>query len=121
MEEKGKLMIVEDEPRFAESLAIGLRESGYLPYVVHDGIDGLKMLRDQEFNFIICDINMPVMDGWEFACKAKAYSTARFIFMTADPYTIKAKELKNYPLLIKPIKIKMILQLLSDETTSKPS
>lgn len=66
IEEIKNILIVEDEPSSAESLAIGLRRAGYQPQIAYNGLDGQIKVQQTEFDFILCDINMPDMDGWEF-------------------------------------------------------
>jgi CheY-like chemotaxis protein len=31
-----------------------------------DGVEGLAMIADQSFDFILCDVQMPQMNGMEF-------------------------------------------------------
>ena len=109
------ILIVEDEPGSAESLAIGLKRSGYFPQIALSGKEGLRKLRECAFNFILCDINMPEMDGWEFAVKAKPLTSADFIFITADSRTNKKAEFISSPLLIKPIELYRIIELLNEK------
>jgi len=109
-----KILIVEDEHSSAESLSIGLKRFGYLSQVAHSGEEGLQRLRESMFDFVLCDINMPEMDGWEFAKKAKQGTGAGFIFITADSRTVMREEFSEDPLLIKPIDLNGLLKLLHD-------
>lgn len=36
-----------------------------------NGFDGFNMVIEKQYDFIICDLNMPVMDGFECAQKIK--------------------------------------------------
>ena len=38
-----------------------------------NGYDGYKMLQQKQYDFVICDLNMPVMDGYEAAMKIRNY------------------------------------------------
>ena len=109
-----RVLIVEDESRLAESLAIGLKRNGLTAQIANCGKEGLQKLHKSAFDYILCDINMPHMDGWEFADRAKAYTTAEFIFVTADSRIVKKKEYSNCPLLIKPLEINSIVKLFNE-------
>ena len=38
-----------------------------------NGFDGFNMVKSKYYDFIICDLNMPVMDGYECVTKIKEY------------------------------------------------
>lgn len=116
LEKKKNILIVDDELSYAKSLAIGLRRAGYQSQIANSGLEGEKKIRDTDFNFILCDINMPEMDGWEFASKVKTLTSAEFIFITADSRITKKKEFDQYSLLTKPIDLAELLQLLEKKT-----
>lgn len=109
---KRNILIVDDEQKSAESLAIGLRKAGYRPQIANNGFEGTERLKKATFDFILCDINMPDMDGWEFAQKVKTVTEANFIFCTADSRTYRSTKYNNSPLLIKPIELGNVLELL---------
>ena len=59
-----RVLIVEDEPRLAENIARSLRESaGYAVDIVHDGQEGLFMANSNEYDVILLDLMLPLMDG----------------------------------------------------------
>jgi CheY-like chemotaxis protein len=60
------VLVVDDEPemrRLTESL---LTEHGYHVIVAAHGKDAILRLREQVPDLIVLDLNMPVMDGWQF-------------------------------------------------------
>ena len=108
-----KILIVDDQLNSTESIAIGLRKYGYYAESANSGKEGLLKVKNGKFDYVLCDINMPEMDGWEFANKAKAFTSADFIFITADSRTNKKTEFSSYSLLIKPIELSSIIELLN--------
>ena len=38
-----------------------------------NGLDAFNMVKSNQYDFIICDLNMPVMDGFECALKIKDF------------------------------------------------
>ena len=67
-----KLLIVEDEKRMAELLRKGLPEEGHTVTCAADGIEGLDLARNYEFDAIVLDVMMPRLDGYELAKKLRA-------------------------------------------------
>ncbi|MFF4759852.1 response regulator transcription factor [Streptomyces sp. NPDC001292] len=59
-----RLLIVEDERRLAAALARGLAAEGFAVDVAHDGVDGLHLAREQEYDLIVLDIMLPGMNGY---------------------------------------------------------
>ena len=62
-----RVLLVEDNPvnrRFAQVL---LQKLGCTVMEARDGREGLKLHADGVFDIVLCDIQMPVMDGYQFA------------------------------------------------------
>lgn len=58
-----RILIVDDEIKLATYLRQGLSENGYVVDVAHDGIDGLHLALQGEYDLIILDIMLPGVDG----------------------------------------------------------
>lgn len=69
---EGRILIVEDSPLYRKVLKDFLEESGYEVALANNGKDGLGHLaKGDKFDLVISDIEMPIMDGWEFAKKVR--------------------------------------------------
>ena len=62
------ILLVEDEPKIADTLKLGLSEHGYEVAVAYNGQAGLKLFENKSYNLIILDINIPLINGYEL-CK----------------------------------------------------
>ncbi len=60
------IMLVDDDPIFRRITSGFLNAQGYKVVEATDGLDGLKKLRTNEPDLILCDLSMPVLDGIEF-------------------------------------------------------
>ena len=60
-----RLLIVEDEPDMLDTLAEAMRGEGYAVDEAADGEDGLFKALEIDYDLIICDVMMPVHDGFE--------------------------------------------------------
>lgn len=64
---KGKtVLIVEDDPVFRTMIVGFLKSQGCLVREAEDGLVGLKALKDNIPDLLLCDLAMPVMTGMEF-------------------------------------------------------
>jgi DNA-binding response OmpR family regulator len=63
-----KILIVEDETKVAEVLKRGLVEAGYEADVAYDGQIGLRLAQTGQYDMILLDVNLPIINGLEL-CK----------------------------------------------------
>src|ERR1700754_4713647 len=59
-----RVLVVEDEQRLAAGLRKGLEAEGFAVDVVHNGIDGIWMARENPFDAIILDVMLPGANGY---------------------------------------------------------
>jgi CheY-like chemotaxis protein len=61
------ILLVDDDPDVREALALLLARNGFDVRTARHGLDGLRKLQEEAPPAaIIVDLNMPVMDGWDF-------------------------------------------------------
>lgn len=58
-----RLLVVEDSKRLRESLSLGLRGAGYAVDEASDGQQGLWQAQSNEYDVIILDLMLPMLDG----------------------------------------------------------
>lgn len=58
-----RLLLVEDEPQLAEQLANGLKDGGYAVDVANDGEDALHLGTVENYDAVVLDLGLPVLDG----------------------------------------------------------
>jgi DNA-binding response OmpR family regulator len=80
-----RLLVVDDEVRFADTLARGLRRRGFTVDVSHDGVDGLEKARLNEYDVIVLDRDLPGLHGDEVCRRLVAgESPSRILMLTAS-------------------------------------
>ena len=83
----GKLLTIEDDVLLRETLTEILEVYGHEVIQAGDGEEGVEMFSKTSPDLVICDINMPKMDGFEVLAKLKTLVDASefppFIFLTA--------------------------------------
>ncbi|KAL7579880.1 hypothetical protein ACA910_004890 [Epithemia clementina (nom. ined.)] len=63
VQRKRRSLIIEDSLVVRKSLARALEKLGMVVTQAVDGLEGLKCMKSQIFDFVLCDFLMPVMDG----------------------------------------------------------
>ncbi len=58
-----RVLVVDDEPRVVETHARVIRELGYAVETVLSSQDALRRVREEEFDVVVSDLQMPGMDG----------------------------------------------------------
>jgi two-component system, OmpR family, response regulator len=64
-----RVLVVDDEARFAEGIRRGLVAEGFSVDVAENGIDGLWRAREVQYDAILLDVMMPGLNGYA-VCKA---------------------------------------------------
>jgi DNA-binding response OmpR family regulator len=79
-----RILLVEDEPRAAQMLAMGLREAGYAVDVAGDGKTASYQAAITEYDGVILDVMLPLRDGLS-VCRdiRRAGSTVPVLMLTA--------------------------------------
>jgi two-component system copper resistance phosphate regulon response regulator CusR len=79
-----KILVIEDEVKTAKFLKKGLGESGFVVDVAEDGLEGLHLALELEFDLIIVDVMLPSLDGWQVVTQLRqAGRRALVLFLTA--------------------------------------
>ena len=80
-----EVLVVDDEHGVRHLLTEALTADGYTVYLT-DGAKAVAALKAQQYDLIIADIRMPVMDGLELLALASRESpNAKFIIITGYP------------------------------------
>lgn len=78
-----RILVVEDELKAAEYLHQGLTESGYIVDHAATGADGLHLARQQVYDLVILDVNLPELDGWGVLEQLRRTHSTRVMMLTA--------------------------------------
>ncbi len=79
-----KILVVDDNPMYCDSVIDVLEIEGYDAVGVHDGFDALEAISEDCFDLVLIDIKMPKMDGIDTFRKLKEISPKTpTIMMTA--------------------------------------
>jgi len=112
-----RILIVDDDLSIRDLLGLHLRSAGYEVEVAEDAIVAGYRVLAQAPDLIICDVNMPYMDGFEFVSALKADSTLPYIpviFLTSrEDGDLRGNELGAVAYLIKPVRVDALLRVVA--------
>lgn len=83
MNEKKKILIVEDESNIAQLLAVNLMLAGYEYDIAPDGEEGLNKALTGQFDLILLDLMLPKMNGFEVCARVRKKLSTPIIMVTA--------------------------------------
>lgn len=82
-EKYNNILIVEDDKEIREGIEIYLRSQGYQVFQAVDGVEGLKLIEEEEIHLAIVDVMMPRMDGITMTAKLREKYDFPVIFLSA--------------------------------------
>ncbi len=118
MESKGPhILLIEDEPDVRESYLSMLSILGYNADTAENGMDGLQKIMAKNYDIVITDLNMPVMNGLETLTRIKKKAPQIDVivmtgFATIDN-AISAMKQGAFDYITKPVSIEHVKIVLS--------
>jgi two-component system, OmpR family, KDP operon response regulator KdpE len=82
MSAAGRILVVDDEPQIRRVLRTTLAAQGYEVFDAKTGEEALLAIRDQRFDVVLLDMNMPGMGGLAACRELRAGSDAGIIMLT---------------------------------------
>lgn len=83
MNDKPRILVVDDEPQLIRVLRTGLKSRGYDVLAAEDGQSGFKLFQEWKPDLVITDLAMPNMDGLELCRRLRSISQVPIIILSA--------------------------------------
>ena len=108
-----KLLIIDDEENMCHMLRAMIEKHGYMISTAYNGQAALAIIKEEQFDFILCDVKMPHMDGMTFLEKGAQFCRNSTIIMMSAYGTvdlaITAMKAGAYDFISKPFKTDEVL------------
>ncbi|MDB5389535.1 MAG: czcR [Planctomycetaceae bacterium] len=78
-----RVLVVDDEPDMRDAVAMYLREESYSVDTAADGKDGLYKAQTWDYDAIVLDVMLPLVDGWKFLGELRKSKTTPVLMLTA--------------------------------------
>lgn len=107
------ILVVEDDYKSQQLLQQFLTSNGYKVDCANDGLEGIQMYKDRNYNLILLDIVMPNLDGFSMCKMIRKESDVPIIFVTA--LSSESDQIKGFDLLcddyiIKPFSYNLLIK-----------
>ena len=79
----GPVLIVEDDRNTAALIKTYLEKEGFQAILAYDGEEALKIMKNSQPGFVILDIMLPKIDGWEVCRRLRSFSDVPVLMLTA--------------------------------------
>jgi two-component system chemotaxis response regulator CheY len=70
-----RILVIDDSPSVRQQVGMALTQAGFTVVEAPDGAKGLELIEGSAFSAVICDVNMPRMNGLEMLEALKARGT----------------------------------------------
>ncbi len=115
----GKILVLEDSQVVQKLIKQVLTLQGFEVFPAKDGAEGLKLTKSIDFDIMLVDLLMPVMDGLEFLKQLRSSkgknSNSKAIVISGNESNLKLEDLKEYDvveILEKPINFDQLSKIL---------
>lgn len=121
------ILVVDDSASVRRQVVLALCGAGFAVEEAEDGVDGLKKIKSQEYAAVICDVNMPNMNGLDMLEALKndpPDHNAPILMLTTEgqPQMMRrAKAAGAKGWIVKPFKPDLLVQALQKITKASPS
>jgi len=78
-----KILVVEDDKKTASLIKLYLEREGFETVIAYDGRQALKLAEQHRPIFVILDLMLPVLDGWEVCRRIRQSSDVPILMLTA--------------------------------------
>ncbi|WP_151899325.1 MULTISPECIES: response regulator transcription factor [Sulfurimonas] len=117
--QKGKILLVEDDELSSELIFEYLSDCGFFVEAVFTATDGVAKVKNEPFDLVLLDINLPDFDGFEVLKSLKNHSSVPIIVTSAYSDTQKkllafrygASDYMTKPLDLEELEARIWLQL----------
>ncbi len=103
-----RIMVIDDEEAMRHMLGVLLKREGWDCAAFDDGRKAVSELENDDFDFVLCDIKMPGLDGYGFLKALKERSISKTVIMMSAYGTmdsaIECMKLGAYDYISKPFK-----------------
>ena len=77
------ILIVEDDHKTSSLVALYLEKEGFKTVIAEDGLAAIEIVKRQQPYFVILDLMLPKIDGWEVCRHIRRSSDVPIIMLTA--------------------------------------
>ena len=107
-----RILVVDDEPSIVDVLTYNLEKSHYHVLIARDGVEALKLTREESPDLVILDLMLPGLDGLEVCRELRKEGDIPIIMLTArdeEVDRVVGLELGADDYVVKPFSVRELL------------
>lgn len=107
-----KILVIDDERSIRNAIKEILEFEKYEVSLASDGVEGIAMIEQSEFDVILCDVKMPRKDGMEVLQEAMKLTETPFIVISGHgtiELAVEALKKGAYDYIAKPLDLNRLL------------
>lgn len=117
-----RIVVVDDNRDFAESLSMLLQTLGHVTLTAHDGEEALAAAREFRADVVFLDIGLPKLDGYEVARRLRADPERRYALVALTGWGQDEDKQRTTDAgfdhhLVKPVELEVLQQVLESSRT----
>lgn len=117
-----RIVVIDDDEVMRMLLDMHLRNAGYEVFAAEDAVEGGHLVIRTLPDLIICDVDMPYLNGYDFVAALKTHDTTRdipIVFLTSieDRNGLTAR-LGAVAYLMKPVRADRLLEVIGQTLTN---
>ena len=113
----GSILIVDDDPAIVGFLELALADEGYEVRSAGNGRDALDKVGEHSPDLILLDMNMPIMNGWEFCEQLPQHASKAIpivVMTAARDASARSREVGAQAFLGKPFNLEHMFRTIRD-------
>jgi len=118
----GKILVADDQESMRFIITNLLTEAGHTVETAEDGAQALAKVRQNDYDLVVADVNMPKLDGLEFLKQARqSKPQVKVVFVTGmleDTVRIGSENIKFSGLILKPFEKPVALEIIEKALAS---
>ena len=83
MNDKTKILIVDDEKNICELIRLYVEKEGFIAVVANDGLEAMEKFESEKPDICLLDVMLPKKDGWQLCREIRSLSNTPVIMLTA--------------------------------------
>jgi CheY-like chemotaxis protein len=101
-----RILVVEDEATIRDALTEGLADAGFTVRAAADGVQAIQMMLAEKPDFVLLDLMMPRMSGWQLIQEMKESPLLQDVPLAVVTAARNVGSVpKGYPVWVKPLKM----------------
>ena len=120
---KAKIAVIDDDRFIRYLLDMHLRKAGYEVFTAEDAVAAGRVILECKPDMVLCDVDMPFMDGYEFVSALRADPATRHIpviFLTVNENVGERAKQLGAGHLVKPVMADELLRAVAQFARPAP-